>query len=277
MKSLIDTVSHQPKSALSLLVGNAGTALDLEALLEAIQTIDGVILEKDSALLEKDNALLEKDDIIQKKSIVIEEQKKRIAILEEYLRLERARLYGHSSEKFSGQGEIFNEAELADCGADPAEEDALNEEEPETGESPKPRKKRKGRTPLSPALPRVQERIELPPEEKQGAIETFFIKVREELDIIPARVQVKEILQEKAVFLEKAEPGEASQEKRVIKAAELPKHPIPKSAVTVSMLAWIIIAKYCDAWPAAPCHCTGRKKYWHAMAAPLPGRPWPTG
>ncbi|MBO9497291.1 hypothetical protein J7438_24865, partial [Thalassotalea sp. G20_0] len=63
---------------------------------ETIQTIDGVILEKD-------NALLEKDDIIQKKSIVIEEQKKRIAILEEYLRLERARLYGHSSEKFSGQ------------------------------------------------------------------------------------------------------------------------------------------------------------------------------
>ncbi|MBO9484791.1 IS66 family transposase, partial [Salinisphaera sp. G21_0] len=63
------------------------------------------------------------------------------------------------------------------------------------------------------------------------------------------RVQVKEILQEKAVFLEKAEPGEAPQEKRVIKAAELPKHPIPKSAVTVSMLAWIIIAKYCDALP----------------------------
>ncbi|MBO9484813.1 transposase, partial [Salinisphaera sp. G21_0] len=175
----------QPKSALSLLGGNAGTALDLEALFEAIQTIDGVILEKD-------NALLEKDDIIQKKSIVIEEQKKRIAILEEYLRLERARLYGHSSEKFSGQGEIFNEAELADCGADPAEEDALNEEELETGESPKPRKKRKGRTPLSPALPRVQERIELNPEEKQGAIETFFTKVREELDIIPARVGIPE-------------------------------------------------------------------------------------
>ncbi len=36
MKSLIDTVIHQPKSALSLLVENAETALDLEALLEAI-------------------------------------------------------------------------------------------------------------------------------------------------------------------------------------------------------------------------------------------------
>ncbi|WBA80099.1 transposase [Endozoicomonas sp. GU-1] len=62
---------------------------------------------------------------------------------------------------------------------------------------------------LPPAFltPAFQERIELPPEEKQGALETFFTKVREELDIIP------------------------------------------KSAVTVSMLAWIIIAKYCDALP----------------------------
>ena len=37
--------------------------------------------------------------------------------------------------------------------------------------------------------------------------------------------------------------------KRVIKAAALPKHPIPKSAVTTNMLAYIIVAKYCDALP----------------------------
>ncbi len=189
-------------------------------------------------------SFLRKTTLSRKKSFVIEEQKKRIAILEEYLRLERARLYGRSSEKFSGQGEIFNEAELTDCAVDP-DEDAQEE----TEESPKPPKKRKGRQPLSPSLPRVQERIELTEEEKQGAIETFFTKVREELDIIPARVQVKEIMQEKAVFIVKDEQGGESHEKRVIKAAELPKHPIPKSAVTVNMLAWIIGAKYCDALP----------------------------
>nr|WP_301335642.1 transposase [Endozoicomonas ascidiicola] len=160
------------------------------------------------------------------------------------MRLERARLYGRSSEKFSGQGEIFNEAELTDCAVDPDEDG-----QEETEESPKPLKKCKGRKPLSPSLPRVQERIELTEEEKQGAIETFFTKVREELDIIPARVQIKEIMQEKAVFIVKDEQGGESQEKRIIKAAELPKHPIPKPAVTVSMLAWIIVAKYCDALP----------------------------
>ena len=104
----------------------------------------------------------------------------------------------------------------------------------------------KGRQPLSPSLPRYQERVELTDEEKAGAIDTFFTKVREELDIIPAKVRVKEVLQEKAVFLEQ---DEQQLEKRVIRAAPLPKHPIPKSAVTTNMLAYIIVAKYCDALP----------------------------
>ena len=53
---------------------------------------------------------------------------------------------------------------------------------------------------LSPELPCYQERVELSTEDKEGAIDTFFTKVRGELDIIPLKVRVKEILQEKAVF-----------------------------------------------------------------------------
>ena len=105
MKSLTDIVINQPKSALSLLTGEAELFLDMETLIKEIHTKNDVILEKDSALLEK-------DDIIKQKSVVIDEQKKRIAILEEYLRLERARLYGRSTEKFTTQGEFFNEADL---------------------------------------------------------------------------------------------------------------------------------------------------------------------
>ena len=93
----------------------------------------------------------------------------------------------------------------------------------------------------------IRSRIELSEEEKQGAVDTFFTKVREELDIIPAKVRVKEILQEKAVFIQQ---DEAQQDKRVIKAAELRRHPIPKSGChCVQMLAHIIVAKYCDALP----------------------------
>lgn len=177
---MTNAVFPQPESALDSPFSKAEIARDMEALLEAIHT--------------KDSALLEKDDIIQKKSQVIEEQKKRITLLEEYLRLERARLYGRSSEKSGSQGEIFNEAELVDCAIQP-DEDEPEQPEPDSNS----RKHRKGRQPFSPSLPRVQERSELSEEEKAGAIDTFFVKVREELDIVPAKVQVKEILQEKAV------------------------------------------------------------------------------
>ena len=97
-------------------------------------------------------------------------------------------------KKTSAQGEIFNEAELSDCMTD------ADDDEPVDPDKPKPRSNRKGRKPLSPSLPRYQERVELSEEEKQGAIDTFFTKVREELDIIPAKVRVKEILQGKSGF-----------------------------------------------------------------------------
>ena len=75
-------------------------------------------------------------------------------------------------------------------------------------------------------------------------------------------MRVMEILQEKAIYLE---GDEDQQEKRVIKAAELPKHPIPKSADTTGMLAYIIVAKYCDALPLT-------LDYVAAHTSPMPER-----
>lgn len=170
-----------------------------------------------------------KDDIIDKKSHVISEQKKRIALLEEYLRLEKSRHYGASSEKSPGQGELFNEAEqLVD--------------EAEQAETEKPVKKRSGgRKGLSDKLPRFQIHLNLSEEEKEGSINTFFSKIKEELDIIPAQVRVLEYLQEKAVFKQDG--------KQVIKAASQPKHPLGKSIASISLLSYLIVAKYCDALP----------------------------
>ena len=67
--------------------------------------------------------LEDKTAVIDKKSEVIEAQKKRIELLEEYLRLERARRYGRSSEKSDTQGELFDEAELC-CDDSPDSEAA---------------------------------------------------------------------------------------------------------------------------------------------------------
>lgn len=185
-------------------------------------------------LLEQTAVIENKTDIIKKKSEVIEAQKKRITMLEEYLRLERARGYGKSSEKSSAQNCLFNEAELAACESENTQEEAVDS-------STQKKKGNGGRKPLSKNIPREQVRLELSEEEKEGAIDTFYSKVKEELDIIPAKVRVLEYLQEKAVF---AENG-----KRIIKEAPLPKHPLPKSIASIGLLAYIIVAKYCDGLP----------------------------
>lgn len=175
--------------------------------------------------------------IIDKKSEVIQAQQKRIAMLEEYLRLERAKRYGRSSEKHPGQAYLFNEAELEAC------DDEHDGDGEETQEQTKPKKRKGngGRKPLSKNIPREQVQLTLSEEEKAGAVDTFFTKVKEELDIVPAKVRVIEYLQEKAVFVE--------DDKRIIKEALLPKHPIQKAVASISLLAYIIVSKYCDGLP----------------------------
>ena len=82
-------------------------------------------------------------------------------------------------------------------------------------------------------------------EEKEGAIDTFFTKVKEELDIIPAKVRVLEYMQEKAVFVEQIE----GEKQRQVKAAQMPKHPIARAMGSISLMCFVIIAKYADGLP----------------------------
>jgi transposase len=86
----------------------------------------------------------------------------------------------------------------------------------------------------------LRERIELTlsDEEKAGATKTFFSKVKEELEFIPAQLKVLEYWQEKAVF-------EQDGEERVV-AAFRPVHPLGKCTATPSLLAYLITSKYTD-------------------------------
>lgn len=179
----------------------------------------------------------EHDQVIQKKSDVIESQKKRIALLEEYLRLERLRRFGPSSEKSPNQVGIFDEVELEACGI----ENDTDEEDSDDDSGAAPPKKKSGRKALSPKLPRHQVHIDLGEEEKAGAIDTYYVKVKEELDIIPAQARVVEYMQEKAVF--------ATKEGRQILSATLPLHPLGKAIASPGTLAHIIVSKYCDGLP----------------------------
>ena len=173
------------------------------------------IAEQSRKLDEQFDLNNEQHDIINKKSHVIGEQQKQINLLEEQLRLLRQQRYGKSSEKNDAQGELFNEAEWLSDQAD-AED---SEVELNTEQSEPPKKKKKGRSGLSPDLPRKKVLLRLSDEQKQGAIDTFFVTIKEELDITPAKVQVLQYQQEKAVFLDE-------QGTRTLVEADRPKHPL---------------------------------------------------
>lgn len=177
--------------------------------------------------------LEQKEQIILDHQHVIDEQQKLLKLMEEQLRLARLKRFGSSSEKHPFQGDFFDEAEL---------EEALSEIEvqlPDDAPSKPPRKKRQG---FSKALPRVRVELTLSDEEKTGASKTFFTKVKEELDIVPAKARVLEYWQEKAVF-------DAPDGEQTITAAARQAHPLGKCIASVQLLAYILVAKYADALP----------------------------
>lgn len=184
-------------------------------------------------LSEKEHIINQQNEVIDQKSDVISEQKQRIKILEEYLRLSNSKRFASSSEQTSSeQGNLFNEAEVLDI-LEQEEQPLLEKQE---------KKAKTGRKPFAKYLPRHQVFAYLSDEDKAGAIDTFFVKAREELDIIPAKVQILEYMQEKAVFVD-------VNDKRVIKVANLVLHPLPKAMGSVNTMTHIIIAKYVDGLP----------------------------
>lgn len=161
---------------------------------------------------------------------VMTSQRQQIALLEEKLRLLRAQRFGRSSEQSDAQQALF-----ADDTPPPPSP---------TEPSPSPRKKpRRGNGKgFSASIPREEVYLRLSEEQKRGAHETFFVKIKEELDIEPAKVRVIEYWQEKAVFVDE------DKQRRLVEA-ERPRHVLGKAAASVRLLAYLIIAKYCDALP----------------------------
>jgi transposase len=202
-------------------------------------------------LLEKAQRVDALTQTVELKSEVIASLKQRIELLEEALRLSKIKRFAPSSEQ-SGQMSLFDDAEVeATVEFETATDEAVDEIEAieagvasETSEPSQPKQK-PGRKPFAANLPRVQIFITLSDEEKAGAISTFFTKVKEELDIIPAQVRILEYLQEKAVFLE---PAQDEMQRRII-AAALPKHPVPGAMGSIELMSYVLTCKYCDGLP----------------------------
>ena len=170
--------------------------------------------------------------MLEQKDHIIREQQQLLKLLEEKLRLSRLQRFGASSEKLSFQVDFFDEAEL---------EVALSDLEAQLPEDPSPKKPRKKRKGFSDQLPRIRVELTLTDKEKAGATKTFFTKVKEELDIVPAQARVLEYWQEKAVF-------EQGGEQQMVAAKRSP-HPLGKCIASVQLLAYVLVSKYADALP----------------------------
>ena len=171
----------------------------------------------------------------------LQHQSSLIDQLLEQIKLARHKQYGAGSEQWHrDQMRLFNEAEsIAD------EEELKDDAESDTITVSTHRRKRGGRKPLPPEYPRIEVVYELPESERVCAHDGAELKVigeviSEQLDIIPAQVQVIRHIRKK--YACPCCDG-------TIKTAPMPAQPIPKSQASPGLLAYIITNKFVDALP----------------------------
>ncbi len=167
--------------------------------------------------------------------------KVQVLTLTEQLNLALARRYAASSEKLSpDQICLFDEAELDGEAVPDTDVDADDEEIMVAAH----KRKKRGRKPIPAHLPRIDVIHELPESMRRcdhdGRLLTEIDEViSEQLDIIPAKIQVIRHIRKKYA----CDCGQC------IKTAPLPAQPIPKSMASPGLLAHITVSKYQDALP----------------------------
>lgn len=207
--------------------------LDADQLRTLMAQMAGFVQASERHIEAQDHLLREREQALK-----IAEQ--RIALLEEVLRLRKIEKFAASSEKSDFQLGLFDEAELNAAIGELV--DRIPAEDNESKPLKELRRERKSRQrAFSPALPRKRIELRLGEEEKRGASKTFFTLVKEELEYIPAQLNVLEYWQEKAVF--------PSDEGDQVVMAKRPIHPLGKCTASLALIVQIILAKYADGLP----------------------------
>jgi len=169
---------------------------------------------------------------------------KETSLLYEQLRHLRAQLFGPRSEKGTGESSI----QILPLFDIPEPEDLDAEPERVTVEGYQ--RKKKGRRPLPAELPRIEQVHDIDESEKTCGCGCRLVRIGEEvseqLDIVPARMQVIRHIRPK--YACKACEGEKNDGPAVRIA---PVHPqiIPKSIATAGLLAFILTGKFVDHLP----------------------------
>ncbi len=167
-------------------------------------------------------------------------------ILEEELRLLRHKIFGRRSEKYSYedriQGSLFDEAETIG----EQEDKTLPENVIEvTGY----RRRKRGRKPLPPDLPREEVVHDISEDEKVCSCGSFMVRIGEEvcekLEMIPQKLKVIRHIRPKYA----CKKCEGAQSEQAVRIAPVPPQIIPKSMATPGLLAYVMVSKFCDAIP----------------------------
>jgi transposase len=210
-----------------------------ERLTITVDEFNALIAAREVAFAERDALLDERNELRGELRVTKAERD----LVKEQLKVMMRKLFGAKSEKRDPrQGDLFlNEAEtLAPTAATlPAQEDG-----PEIEVAAHKRKKR-GRKPLDPALPRVVVRYELPEAERFCAedgteLVEIGVEVSEQLDIIPQKIQV--IRHERVKYA-------CRRCDKSLKVAPAPLRIIARGLFTEAALAWIILSKFMDGLP----------------------------
>lgn len=212
------------------------------------EDLPGAVCRLQALLADRDQQLATQQDLIR-------EYEKRVALLEEWIRLHRNGQYGRRSEKLSGCGDqpllpFFDE--LPGAGEEPEGEDATSEPTGEAVDVAGHRRRKSGRKPLPPELPRVDVLYDLPEEEKVCGCglrrPEIGREISEKLDLIPAKVQVIRSIRCR-YGLAAGCRCEGTAAAPAVVTAPVPPQLIPKGLATEGLLAHIMTAKYVDAQP----------------------------
>lgn len=192
----------------------------------------------DALIAIRDETFAERETLkSQLKTVTVERD-----LLQEKLKAFLRKLFDAKSEvRGTDQKDLFfNEAEASAPVGTPVAEEVLAEIE-----IPAHTRKKRGRKPLDPNLPREIVRHELPESERVcthdgSALVEIGVEISEQLDIIPQQVRVIQHQRVKYAC-PCCDQG--------IKVTPAPARIIPKGLLTESALAWVVTSKYMDALP----------------------------
>lgn len=192
--------------------------------------------EKDRSQLEHSNGQLQNENKILREEV---------DLLKGYLRLRQHTIFGRKSEKLEASSTMSLLPSFEHI-FDEVHEDEEEETDKAQDEGVKPQKSRKkpGRRPLPPELPREKVIYDIDSDEKVCACGHPLHKIGEEtseqLDYIPAQLKVVQNVRYKYGC-------KGCQE--TVKLAPLNLQPIPKSIATPGLLSHVLVSKYQDHLP----------------------------